>query len=705
MNLAWLLVAVVYALAIFLARRFGVPLSRRAALLFYALTLLFLWQPLTQRVVHAPMDVIRFVPPWTATAPPGLTKETASNYELQDVPMQMLPWAEQVRSAWRQGKVPLWNELSGCGYPLLGNAQSAALSPLRLLALPLPLAYAMSAEAAMKIVIALTFTFLYCRRRYEFWPSIAGAVAFGFGTFLIVWLHFPHSTVAAFLPAVLYQIDLLAEKPTRGRFAFAAFLGPLILFGGHPETTAHIVFFASLYVLWIVLTERPKRFLVTLIAVSAVAALLSLPFLVPVAEGVTQSSRHLDLQTRPHAGIPFSDWPSLQLLANPHLYGRLPGPEWSTAAAAESICGFAGLLGLGAWLGLLLRRDWRSREMFFVLATAILFLLLDDFSPLSEPLRTLMPLVSHSRLRLPFMLMTALMTAAALNDKASRIPTIGFALAIVATIFIRTPWPDDAARNAALLAFLPSMAVLALFAFKLRVAVFAAVFVELWFAAHHWNPIRPIDELYPRTPLIEALLQQDREGWRTLGIGGHLFPNTNAMFGIEDARAHDPMANGRYIALLQRETKGFDTAQYYAKWVDTGTPLIDYVGARWIVADRPLPYRLVYEGKDGRLYENRNAKPRFFSSQALVKIRDKETLEVHAPAQALIETNIAWWKGWRVTHNGKRLTPRLIRGAFLGFTVPSGHAVVKVEYVPVTFYVSAIVALLTAAALIVIARR
>ena len=705
MNLAWLLVAAVYALATFLARRAGVALPRRAALLFYALTLLFLWQPLTQRVVHAPVDVLHFVPPWTATAPPGFSKTTASNYELQDVPMQMLPWAEQVRASWRRGEIPLWNELSGCGYPLLGNAQSAALSPLRLLALPLPLAYAMSAEAAMKILVALTFTFLYCRRRYEFWPSVAGAVAFGFGTFLIVWLHFPHSTVAAFLPAVLYQIDLLAEKTTRGRFAFAAFLGPLILFGGHPETTAHIVFFAALYVLWIVVTERPKRFLVTLLAVSAVATLLSLPFLVPVAEGVTQSARHLDLQTRPHEGIPFSDWPSLQLLANPHLYGKLPGPEWSTAAAAESICGFAGLLGLGAWLGLLLRRDWRSREMFFVLATAILFLLLDDFTPLSDPLRTLMPLVSHSRLRLPFMLMTALMTAAALDGKAGRLPAIGFALAIVASIVIRTPWPDADARNAAMLAFLPSVGVLALFALRVRVAVFAAIFVELWFAAHHWNPVRPVEELYPRTPLIEALLKQDREGWRTLGIGGDLFPNTNAMFGIEDARVHDPMANGRYIALLQRETKDFDTAQYYAKWLDAETPLIDYVGARWIITDRPLPHRLVYEGKDGRIYENVHAKPRFFSSQALVTIRDKETIEVDAPAQALIETNIAWWDGWRVTYGGKRIEPKLIRGAFLGFTVPPGRAVVKVEYVPVRFYASAIVALSTALVLLVLARR
>ncbi|MEA2492084.1 MAG: hypothetical protein QOH21_3876, partial [Acidobacteriota bacterium] len=79
MNLAWLLVGVVYILAIALVRRAGIALPRRIALAFYLLTLLFLWQPLTHRVVNAPMDVLQFVPPWTSLAPPGLTRATASN--------------------------------------------------------------------------------------------------------------------------------------------------------------------------------------------------------------------------------------------------------------------------------------------------------------------------------------------------------------------------------------------------------------------------------------------------------------------------------------------------------------------------------------------------------------------------------------------------------------------------------------------------
>src|SRR2546430_1766980 len=189
MNPTWAYVGALYALAVWLARRGGVDLPRRVALLFYALTVLFLFRPMTGDYVNVATDVVRLIPPWSASAP-GFTKYDVSNFETQDVPMQLVPWMHQVRESWRTGRLPLWNGLTGCGYPLLGNGQAQALSPLRLLALPLPLKYAITAEGAMKILIALTFTFLFCRRRYGLLPSVVAAICFGFGPFVIVWLNF-----------------------------------------------------------------------------------------------------------------------------------------------------------------------------------------------------------------------------------------------------------------------------------------------------------------------------------------------------------------------------------------------------------------------------------------------------------------------------------------------------------------------------------
>src|SRR5512140_510347 len=233
MNPTWLYVLAVYAIAVWLARRGGVDLPRRMAALFYLMALLFLFRPMTQPCVNVPVDYVQRIPPWASAT----NSHTVTNSEINDIALQMVPWAHAVRESWKTLHVPLWNAHAGSGYPLLANGQSAALSPLRLIALPLPLGYSFTAEAAMKFLIAMTFTYLLCRRRrYSDLAGAVAAVSFGFSSFMVVWLHFPHVTVTAFLPAVIYAVELLAERRTYGRFVFAAVIWLPLLFGGHPET-------------------------------------------------------------------------------------------------------------------------------------------------------------------------------------------------------------------------------------------------------------------------------------------------------------------------------------------------------------------------------------------------------------------------------------------------------------------------------------
>ncbi len=323
MNPTWLYVGALYALAVWLARRFGVDFRWRIAAFFYLLVLLFLWRPMTQSYVNLPVDWLSSLPPWSFTE-----RIRPQNGEINDVALQMVPWAQEVREQWKSFRFPLWNSHAVSGYPLLANGQSAAFSPLRLLALPLPLGQSFTAEAAMKLLIALTFTFLFCRRRgYSEIASAVGAIAFAFSTFVIIWLHFPHATVAAYLPAVLLQIDLLSERITYGRFVFAVVLWAWILFGGHPETASHIFFLALLMLIWIVAVERPFgprqsiRFLVVLGAAMFVAALVAAPFLAPFAEAVTKSQRYQQLQVHPPA-VGFTDLQSSVLLLQPHFFGQ-----------------------------------------------------------------------------------------------------------------------------------------------------------------------------------------------------------------------------------------------------------------------------------------------------------------------------------------------------------------------------------------------
>lgn len=771
LNATWLYAGAIYAIAIWIARRAGVPMPPRIAVFFYLLVLIFLWGPLTADVVNLPVDFLRALPPWAF-----LTRfHKTINPEINDLTLQIVPWAHQVRESWKAGHIPLWNHLAGSGYPLLANGQSSALSPLRLLALPLTLGQSFAAEAAMKFLIALTFTFLFCRRRYSELASVTAAVSFGFCSFVVVWLHFPMATVAVMVPAALHQIDLIAERRTWGRFVFAAVLWTVMIFGGHPETVAHIFFISLLYSAWIVFVERPFAtprdgllFIVTLGGALAVGTLLAAPFLAPFAEALTKSRRYNELQSAPNIIGYYSDWPSMVLLAAPRFFGALPFEKpWVTAPTAESITGFAGALGIAAWFALVVhvvrRRAWRSRELFFVLATLIVLGVMLGWPGISQLFHLVFKLAANARLRLLLCFLLAVQTAAVIDllTRDARAFLTGIAICSVAFLYLAawTTFPNDAARDTALLSLLPSLVVLAIAALSViprsrqaaLMILLAAVVSEVWSASKGWNPTIRAAEMYAPTPLIEKLetlraKQPSTAPFRIVGTGPVFFPNTPAVFGLEDIRAHDPMANGRYLGML-RVLTGYDTQDYFPKWHNVQTQVLDYLNVKYIVtpprADLhdPQRYALVYDGRDGRVFENTTVQPRFypvrnvlleFKNDRYVQLLQTHTDWVHtallknltvendrmrldllaprakgspdatllmnrasaddfrmsvaAPRYTFVVSSIPWWPGWKIRRNGRPVTPIRVNGAFLGFVVPPGQSDVRVWYSPMTFW-------------------
>lgn len=715
MNPTWLYVGAIYAIAVIFARRGGNPLPKRVALLFYALIVIFFFKAMIGPYVLIATDIPKLIAPWSASDP-GLTKYTVLNMETHDVSMQLAPWAHQVREAWLSGHVPLWNALAGCGYPLLANAQSAALSPLRILALPLPIAYGMTAEAAMKMLVALTFTFLYCRRRYGTLPSCIAAIAYGFGPFVVAWLHFAQSTAACFLPAVLYQIDLLVERRTLARFVMTAAIGATVVFCGHPETAVHILLFAIAYVLWIVVVEKKRDFLLALAGAGVVAVLLALPIIVPFAENVRLSTRYED-QKVSGSEMPFSDEPSLALLVQPRLYGTRPGNPWGPATA-EAVTGFAGILGIASIIAItfdtIARRRWRDRETFFVLAEIGILALLASIKPAVVALHSIVGLAANARLRFLFAWILAVLIAAAFDrlKQGARPFAIGIvsAAALIVVIVWRTPFPSDAARHDGLISIIPSLIVLAVAGLTLvprartiaSLLLVAAAIAEMWPLTIGWNSAFPKQTFYPRTPLIDAVLRNHHPGFdRVAGIGNVLFPNTNAMFGIEDARIHDPMEPAAYVHFIGNAI----SHDYYKKWLDESSPLLDRLNVRWLMTEPNHEladtnrYALRYAGADGRLYENLHVIPRFFATDARVRITsarcDAYTLDVDATKETIVMSSVGWSRWWRAG-----VPARIVDGTFLSFTIPPGHSTIHIRYVPISFYLASLTSLLTALILV-----
>ncbi|HKO58624.1 MAG TPA: YfhO family protein, partial [Thermoanaerobaculia bacterium] len=287
---------------------------------------------------------------------------------------------------------------------------------------------------------------------------------------------------------------------------------------------------------------------------------------------------------------------------------------------------------------------------------------------------------------------------------------------------------------------------------------------ELWRIDRTWMPVLPARLMYPKTPLIETLealekAQPKTNPIRIVGTGPVFFPNAPAVYGFEDVRAHDPMANGRYLGLL-RVVTGYDPSDYFAKWVNLDTRMLDFLGVRYVVSSPratvkdPQRFQLVYDGKDGRIFENRDVLPRFYPTPNVVlefkreyfvrrMIRhedwahtavlnrlpvenDQERLDllaprphdapqatlrvtsatptdyrmrVHAPRYTLVVSSIPFWPGWKVTRNGKATEALQVNGGFLGYIVRPGDTEVRVHYAPLSFYATGAVSLLTMATL------
>jgi hypothetical protein len=318
-----------------------------------------------------------------------------------------------------------------------------------------------------------------------------------------------------------------------------------------------------------------------------------------------------------------------------------------------------------------------------------------------------------------------------------------------------------------MLALLPAVAVLAAatVAARWRAAILLLMLVAI--AEHSlvfggWNAVLPASKLYPTTPLIRELMRLKAAApanapFRIAGYNADFFPNLSTMFGLEDIRAHDPMESARYVGMLAL-VGGYNTSSYFAMWPNTTTPLLDYLNVRYFVTgpgrelEQPR-FTKVYDGPDGRIFENHNVLPRFYATRnvdvewdmkrfvprlaattdwphvavlenlpitngkmradlieahggpdASVAITsassDAYSMHVAAPRYTVVASSIPSWPGWHIRADGKSIPPLRINGTFLGFLLPPGEHDVRVWYAPWSFRAGVAISLLTAIALL-----
>jgi Bacterial membrane protein YfhO len=593
---------------------------------------------------------------------PGMEPQNEIQFDSANV---FEPDGLQVRSALREGRLPVWTPWISTGRPLLAAQQSAPLFPLTWIGVVFPYWESLAWIAVLKLTLAALGTFLLARTLgLGRGPALIAGIAFGFGTYLVDWLQHPHANAYVILP----WLFLLAERLCRtGAVRDGAALGGALgvaYLGGQPESSLLVSLATAGWFTYRLSAARPPRReaarRVTLAAGAAVlgcalAAIMILPLIEALRESSETSRAGPPLPVRVAASVFF-----------PEFWGRpdrveVPGPVNFTERTL-----YLGVLPtLLAGVGLVARRP-RGPQLFFAGLAVVAVAVALDTGPLVDVAADL-PLLDRINLSRSLVLASfavamlaafgfeRLLTGNAAERRRMLVAAGVAALLPVVVAFGAnpswlsdlgdgfrrllgrdTPITADVVALASVLRWLilaiASLALVAALAAwrRRRVALVggacALVAVDLLVMGWGYNPAITTEQAEPPTPrAAEVMRGLTAGGARVVGIDA-LEPNTASRWGLADARGHEQPAVERTTGLWYALGGGASASTEAVDPQNPRTPqLLDVFGVRAVLLDPSAlrgselvgvpPLRddpIAFAGPGGVVVENPSALPPAF---------------------------------------------------------------------------------------------
>ncbi|GGM26485.1 YfhO family protein [Dactylosporangium sucinum] len=224
-----------------------------------AVVLFALWGlagPLSGRTVLAPTDEMVSGSPYAAA---GTPREPVDNAWLDDIYTAQLPNAMLFKHALDRGDIAGWNPYEAGGTPLAAVPNTALFSPLSLPYYLLPTWLAPAYEELLEIACAVGGGFLLLRRwQLSRAAALCGGLMFATSAFMLVWLDFPQTQVAAFIPATFWTVERFLQLRRARDAALIAVPVAAMLLGGFPAVTGYTLLTAGAYALARVAAEHSE---------------------------------------------------------------------------------------------------------------------------------------------------------------------------------------------------------------------------------------------------------------------------------------------------------------------------------------------------------------------------------------------------------------------------------------------------------------
>jgi hypothetical protein len=582
------------------------------------------WQVILGLRWLVPGDILYVFLPFNASP----LAHSPQNFIVSDLALQFFPWRQVARDSWLHWRIPLWNPLALGGSPLLANDQSAPFSPFNLLDVPLRVARGMSYAMLLKLWVAGAGTALYLRR---LGAGAAGAtlggLAFGTCSFMVVWLGWPHTSVAALIPWGFAAVEWYLQSRKRlALAALAAVIGVQFL-GGHVETSAQFGFPLAVYALARAVVEpRALRALGGLAVAGAIGAMLAAIQLLPFLDFLRYSdaaSARLSLGSQHLPAESLVSWLIPNRLGNPGVDG-MPrvNPNYNESTAFVGVWALI-LAPVGIW------RLWiAKRSAAVALAGLMLICAGVVYGPLAPGAAHLpiFAVTNNERLIVVLCFVMAVMaglgvTALFERENASQpgdggghllataMLMTGYMIAVVLAAawvgFLIAPGiSDQLPRVGGFLGFWVAVGALSLvgaLAFVLAagrrgrfarspaalVGLTCLAVLEAALFAGPFNPREKREDVPPRSPLV-AWLQSNVPDDRLVGLpGGVLFPETATIYGLHDMDGYDPLIDPRVHMYWSRADADYDRGtpdrRTYAVLGRPGPDWLAAAGVRYVV--------------------------------------------------------------------------------------------------------------------------
>jgi hypothetical protein len=691
-----------------------------------ALNLAMFWAPLTGDGVLSDVPAVFADQPFKGYAPHDL--HAFYNPWLADNAHEYVPWQGFARGSLRAGVLPQWDPYVLSGAPVLANPQSSLFTPLNLPVWILPFNYGIGFASVLKLWLAGLGAFLLGRRLgLGFWPSLVVGVAFGWAPFLIVWNQLDTVTnVWAVFPWVMLAAECVCDGggPAAGVGLVAA--SAVALAGGHPGSQIHVYTGVLVYTgvrLALARGVSRRRRLVRAAAVlvaMGLAVMVTAVALLPAWLLIPGSaSAHIE-----QSGGAVRSLSSLRTLLFPDWWGRpsaLSVPSPANFTEETFYVGTAPLLL--ALVAMTTRVDWRRKAPFAVLAVLGLAVplgvppvhtLFADVAPWSHVRNSRMIALDDFGLDVLAGFGARDLLAGEARRRAWAVVGAGLLAGVVAAAAIG---PDGESLHRLSQHFLhgvsyASAPVLALtsvvwwtlFALALGLVfviarragplapllLVAVVAADLGHFLDGYQPVAPARDVYGFTPASIAFVQSHVGHFRATGLGYDLLADISIPYRIRDMGGYDPPLPDRaYWAFLDDPRVPFNIHLFVPSVTARNRRALDDLGVRYVFAARPATaprqpgFRLVYRGRDGRVYENLRARPRAFVVGGAGTVRfthdGDQVVALRASMRTAGRVVLAdrYAPGWSVTVDGRPARPRRYDSVIRSVRVPAGtHTVI-----------------------------